>query len=306
MTRKQFGPYAVELTREDKVLFPRETVTKGDLVRYYQDVSKPLLTHIRDRPLTLQRFPDGIEEEGFFQKQTPDYFPDWLGRVRVPLENGGSQNQVTVSNAAGLTYLANQGVITLHTWLSRKDDLRAPDRMVFDLDPPGNDFGLVRDGARALKNTLESLGLPPFLMITGSSGAHVWVPLRRGPDFEAVRAFARSVADHLVAESPRRFTKEVRKTKRKGRLFLDVARNALGQTTVAPYSVHPYAGAPAATPLDWEELNDDQLNSRAFTIRSLPRRISQREDPWRGMGRHRTGLGEPRKRLGEMEESPHV
>ena len=265
MTVRRFGPYAVEITREEKVLFPDSRISKGDLVAYYEAVATHMLRYLQDRPLSLHRFPDGIEEEGFFQKETPNHFPDWIRRARVPLTGGGSQEQVVVANTATLVYLANQGTITPHVWMSRTDALEQPDRMVLDLDPSGDDFGPVRTAARLARGLLSKLGLHAYFMTTGSTGGHVWVPIRRGPSFDEVRAFARQIAESLARDHPEDFTTEVRKAQRDGRLYLDSGRNAYGQTATAPYAVRPLPGAPVATPLDWEELDRSRLNPGATT-----------------------------------------
>jgi bifunctional non-homologous end joining protein LigD len=284
VSTRRFGPYSVEVSREEKILFPQDEISKGELMDYYQSVSATMLPHVKNRALTLQRFPDGIREDGFFQKTLPEYFPDWIGRVRIPLEKGEEQTQVVAANTATLVYLANQAAITPHVWLSRTDDLRVPDRMIFDLDPSGEDFAPVRDGALALKDLLEQVGLHPFFMTTGGSGGHVWTPLQRDWEFDAVREFAGRVAHALALKRPRSFTVEVRKEKRKGRLYLDVSRNAFGQTVVAPYAVRPYPGAPVATPLEWEELEKKNTSARMHHLRSVPRRLAQKEDPWKNMG----------------------
>jgi len=301
--KRKPNPGSVELSREDKVFFPKEGITKGELISYYRTVADLLLSHVRDRPMTLQRFPDGIAADGFYKKQVPGYVPAWVGRTSVELEKGGRQSQVVASTSAELVYLANQGVITLHAWTSRADDLQAPDQMIFDLDPPEEEFSQVKGAARALKALLERIGLRPFVMLTGSTGAHVRVPFQRGPDFDEVRAFARSLADHLAAASPDSYTTEVRKEKRKGRLFLDVARNAYGQTAVVPYSARPKDGAPVAVPLDWTELDKSGLRSAYYTIRSALRRLAQREDPWKGMQRHARSLSNSRDRFAEILKS---
>jgi len=300
VSARYFGSYSVELDNEDKVFFPEEGITKGDVIRYYQRVGKDMLKHLRDRPLTLQRFPDGIGEEGFYQKKVPEHFPGWIQRVKVDLENGDVQEQTVANKKATLVYLANQGVITPHVWLSRTDELRQPDRLVFDLDPSGDDFRVVRQAARMLQRLLSKLGLAPFVMTTGSSGAHVWAPLRRGPEFREVRAFAEEVADCLAQAFPGEFTTETRKDRREGRLFLDVGRNAYGQTAVAPYALRPLPGAPAAVPLDWEELDRSDLGPRSFTLNNVPRRLSQKDDPWAGMGRRRASLAGAKKKLAEL------
>jgi bifunctional non-homologous end joining protein LigD len=287
---RRFGPYTVELERLDKVLFPEAGITKGEVVDYYQAVADPLLAHLKDRPVTLRRFPDGIGEEGFYQKQAPDYFPGWISRVHVPLAAGGSQEQITVGNGATLAYLAGQGALELHPWLSRKPKLDLPDQIVFDLDPgEGRDFRDVRTVALQLRELLESLEMKPRVMVTGSSGAHVRVPLRAGPGFDEVRAFARRVVEHLVARHPDDLTVEPRKSRREGRLYLDVARNARGQTAVAPYSLRALPGAPVALPLEWDEFRHT-ADARAHALASVPERLERRGDPWKGMGQEARSL----------------
>jgi len=302
MTNRKPGPGQVETGREDKVLFPRDGITKGDLIHYYRTVAGPVLAHVGDRPLTLQRFPDGIDADGFYQKETPDHAPDWLGRTQVELKGGGHQSQIIATAHSDLVYLANLGVVTLHAWTSRADDLRKPDQMIFDLDPPDDDFSPVKKAARALKSLLDRVGFRAFLMLTGSTGAHVRVPIRRAPGFDEVRDFARNLAQHLSAEFPDALTTEIRKESRKGRLFLDVARNAYGQTAVAPYSVRPKEGAPVAVPLDWDELGRSGLRSAHYTIRSVPRRLAQREDPWEGMQRYARSLSKGRTKFAEIRK----
>lgn len=295
MSTRRFGPYSVEVSRETKILFPGDDISKGELVDYYQSVAPTMLPHLRERPLTVQRFPDGIEEEGFFQKAVPDYFPDWIARAGIPLEKGEVQIQVVVTNMASLVYLANQAAITPHVWLSRTDSLKSPDRLVFDLDPSADDFDPVRSAALALRDALTGVGLHPFFMTTGGSGGHVSIPLRRGPDFAAVREFAGDMAAALARERPASFTTEIRKEKRQGRLYLDVSRNAFGQTVVAPYAVRAHPGAPVATPLEWDELEKKRTTAQSYTLRSIPRRLSQKGDPWKGMGAHAGSLARARK-----------
>lgn len=284
MEKRNFGPYTIEVKREDKILFPEGDISKGELLDYYESVSPAMLPHLKDRPLTLQRFPDGIQEKGFYQKAVPDYFPPWLSRAEIPLEKGESQEQVIVDKEATLVYLANLATITPHVWLSRAEDLETPDRLVFDLDPATEDFGPVREAALALKDLLEEIGLHPFFMVTGGSGGHVWAPLIRDGSFDQTRKLARKMGEHLAERRPQVFTTEVRKKERADRLYLDVSRNAYGQTVVAPYAVRPNPRAPVATPLDWKELEEADLDARSHDLRSIPRRLGQKEDPWKGMG----------------------
>lgn len=301
-TTRRFGPYTVELDNLDKVLFPEAGITKGQVVDHYEGVADAILPHLVGRPLTLQRFPDGIDEDGFYQKKVPDYFPGWINRVSVPLAEGGTQEQITAENTGTLVFLAQQGTLTLHPWLSRNADLNQPDRMIFDLDPgEGGGFGEVRSAGLLLKELLESVGLSPHVMITGSSGAHLWVPLRRGPDFDTVRDFARRVVAHLAGAHPDDLTVEARKAKRKGRLYLDVGRNALGQTAVAPYSLRPLPGAPVATPLTWDEFRRTR-GPRRHTLTSIRSRLEETGDPWSGMGRRSRKLDGARKKAERILE----
>jgi len=290
MEKRDFGPYTVEVKREDKILFPEEDISKGELLDYYESVAGVILPHLRNRPLTLQRFPDGIQEKGFYQKAVPDYFPQWLSRAEIPLEKGESQEQVIVDKEATLVYLANLATITPHVWLSRADDLKTPDRLVFDLDPANEDFGPVREAALALRELLDEVGLHPFFMVTGGSGGHVWAPLIKDNTFDQTRELARLMAEYLADRRPQTFTTEVRKKERAGRLYLDVSRNAYGQTAVAPYAVRAKPGAPVATPLDWEELKRGDVDARSYHLRSIPRRLGQKEDPWKGMGSRAASL----------------
>lgn len=248
-----------------------------------------MLPPLRDRPLTLERFPDGIDGEGFYQKHAADYFPDWLARVTVEA-NDGDVTHVMAQNQASLAFLVAQNTISLHPWLSRRDRLRQPDQIVFDLDPAGDDFAPVRAAALELRKWLEAIGGRPLVKTTGSRGVHVVVPLRRGPDFDEVREFARAVADRLAADHPHDLTTEVRKEKRAGRVFVDILRNAYAQTAVAPYSVRARPGAPVAAPITWDELRDAALGPRTFAVTNVPSRIQDGSDPWTGGWRHAVAL----------------
>ncbi len=296
MATYRFGPYTVEASNEDKLLFPDDGLTKGDLIAYYDRIAPMMLPHLRERPLALHRYPDGIHRAGFVQQACPDYFPAWIARATVDKE-GGTITHAVCNHRAALVYLANQGVVTPHVWLSRTDRPRHPDRLVFDLDPPDDDTGLVRDAARAVRALLDDLGLPAYVMTTGSRGLHVVTPLDRSADYDTVRAFARDAADLLTHRHPDLLTTEPRRADRRGRLYLDTLRNAYGQTTVPPYAVRPRPGAPVATPLHWAEVDDPTLASDRYTIRNLFRRLAQVDDPWAGLARHAHALRAPRERL---------
>ena len=205
---------------------------------------------------------------------------------------------VICNDAATLVYLANQVCLTLHPWLSRTDNLDYPDRMIFDLDPgTKTDFKLVKTTALKLKKIIESLGLIPFVMTTGSRGLHVTVPLKRTDPFDTVRACARAIADQLVAQDPTMCTTEIRLNKRRGRLFIDTGRNAFAQTAVAPYAVRAKPKAPVATPLLWEELKDPKLTAQSYTITTIHQRIAKIGDPWKKINRSARSLAKAKKML---------
>lgn len=271
--------HEIELSNLDKVLFPESGLTKGDLVDYYRRIAEVALPYYRERPLTMHRFPDGIGEEGFFQKDIPDHFPDWIDRAELKKQNG-TVTYVIANNAATLVYLADQGMITPHLGLSQTDEIDTPDRMIFDLDPPDDDFAKVQAAARWLRELLEVLEINAFVQTTGSRGLHVVVPLDRSAGFDAIRDCAGRLADVLAGQHPEELTVEQRKAKRGDRIFLDIARNAYGQTAVAPYGVRARAGAPVATPLDWDEALAHDMSPRKYTIANVFRRLGAKNDPW--------------------------
>jgi bifunctional non-homologous end joining protein LigD len=290
----------MKTSRPDKLLFTDPDVSKAALADYYRAVADAMLPHLRDRPLALQRFPDGAGGPGFFQKQRPDSAPDRVPGVEVPRESeGGSITMVCCPNVSTLEWFADQAVLTVHAWLSRVEHLHHPARLVFDLDPPGDDFDPVRSAALALRGLLDELALPSYPMTTGSRGLHVTVPLAGRDDFDEVRGFARAVADTLAARHPDELTTAVRKEKRGGRLFLDTLRNAYGQHSVAPYSPRPLPGAPVATPLHWDEVDDPELTARSFTLHDIPDRLSD-GDPWHDINRHGRTLADARTRLDKL------
>lgn len=280
MSKLSFGQIDVETSSLDKVLFPESGISKGELIDYYHRIGDSMVVHMRGRPLTMVRFPNGIGKGGFIQQEAPDYFPDWIDTVTVDKE-GGKIVHAICNNVATLVYLANQNTITPHVWLSRTDALRKPDQIIFDLDPSGDDFGRVRRAARYVRDILEEHGLTVFLMTTGSSGVHVRAPIRPDADFDVVRAFARRLADELVDRHPEELTTEQRKNKRQGKLYLDVMRIAYAQTSVSPYAVRAREGAPVATPIDWDELGS--ATARKYTIRNIFRRMGRKNDPWANM-----------------------
>jgi bifunctional non-homologous end joining protein LigD len=284
----------ITITRPTKVLFPKDGITKADLIDYYRRIAPRMIPHLCGRPLALQRFPDGIDKPGFFQKSAAPYYPAWIRKVTVP-KAGGIVKHVVCDDPDTLVYLANQACITIHPWLSCVDHLRNPDEMIFDLDPSTQTLASVIDGAHMLKDILESLDLLAYLKSTGSRGLHVVVPLDASQDFETVRDFARTVASLLVERDPARFTLEAYKAKRGRRVFIDVNRNAYAQTAVAPYSVRPRDGAPIAIPLAWSALRKRSFRPDAITIRNVFDHLST--DPWKDFRRRAVSLDRARRQL---------
>ena len=282
--------HRLKLTNLDKALFP-DGLTKGQVIEYYQHIAPVMLPHLKDRPLNLERFPNGIEEKGFYHKETPEYFPDYIELVEVETSETETQMQSMANNAATLVYLAQMAALTLHQWLSRKQHLHQPDKIVFDLDPSTDDsWEAVKSGAKDLRAMLKEMGLPSFLMTTGSRGLHVAVPLKPEHDYEAITLFAKAVCRKLEREDPK-FTTQFRKEKRKGRVFLDHLRNRYAHTSVAPYTIRARTGAPVAAPLLWEELDDPELSSQSYTILNMFERLERMGgDPWKDFFKHNTPL----------------
>lgn len=281
---------SIEVSHPDRVVFPDMGLTKGELVDYYVRIADHLLPHLRGRPLTMQIFPKGVGAPGTYIKERRRHFPDWVPGATVPISDatrrkrGDGFEMPVVDTVDALAYVANQGMVTPHVWLSRVDRPHHPDRLVFDLDPSSDDLGVVRDTALELRDTLHDRGLVPFVKSTGSRGLHVTVPLDRSAGLEHVRAFAEAVAAELVARHPDRLTTTFSKAERGTRLFLDVLRNGQAQTEVAAYGVRGLPGAPVAAPLVWSEVRT--FEPGRWTVRNVFRRLARRADPWRELAAH--------------------
>jgi bifunctional non-homologous end joining protein LigD len=280
----------ITVTHPDKLLFPDDGITKGELVDYYCRIAEQMLPHVRDRPIHMNRFPNGIGGVAIQQKRIPESFPAWITRATVDLHRGGVITHAVIDNAATLAYLVNYNMVSVHVWQSRTQAPERPDQVVFDLDPASDDFSLVRSTARALRSLLEEIGLNTFIKTTGSRGLHVVVPISVGPDFETVHLFAEHVVQRLAATDADRLTTEFIKQRRGGRLFLDVNRNAYAQTAVAPYSVRERGRAPVAMPIEWSELDDDTLRSDTVNISNVWEWVRDRDDAWKDMDSARRPL----------------
>lgn len=300
----EVGVAGIAISRPDKELIPAHdaapAVTKLDLAHYYAGVSRAMVPFLRGRPVNMERFPDGIEAQSFFEKKAPQHFPDFVTTVEVSTAKG-RQRQVVAGDERCLVYLAGQACITPHTWLSTTEDLDRPDQLVFDLDPSVPSLSAVRRATRVVGDLLDDLGLTTYLKTTGSRGYHVLVPLRRAWLFEEVRAFARGVGEVLVEREPDLLTLEARKDKRGDRVLIDIQRNGYGQTAVPPYAVRARPRAPVSTPIRWDELS--RVKPDQYTIRSIGRRLSRINDPWKGLRRRGQRLDRAQERLEKLRQA---
>jgi bifunctional non-homologous end joining protein LigD len=279
-------------------LYPDTGLTKEDIVRYYRDVSEYILPHLKDRPLSLHRFPDGIKGKDFFQKQKPDYFPDWIDWKMFKKKEGGSTEYILCQNVETLVYLVDQACLVFHVWLSTAREPEHPDRLIFDLDPSGKDFDSVRFAAARLYGFLaQKLEITPFVKTIGSRGVHVVIPVDRSAKFDEVKNFAGRIAEVIARENRDKITTEISKDKRRNRLFLDIARNACAQTAVVAYSLRALAGAPVATPITWEELWDKKMFPQKYTIKNIKKRLASKTDPWKNINRHAISVKKVKERF---------
>ena len=292
------GGIAVPLSHPEKVLFPADGFTKQDLARYYADVADRMLRPLRDRPITMMRYPDGLDGQRIVQKNVPAYFPEWIRRVEVPKESGGVVEHAVCDKPATLVYLANQACIEVHAFTSRAGKLDAPDQLVFDFDPPDTKhFEQVRQAALWARGLLEGeLGLISYVRTTGGRGLHVHVPLDQQA-FDAVLDFTHRAAALLARRHPDVITTEQRKDQRGQRVYADVMRNGYAQLVVASFSVRARPGAPVATPLNWAEVEQPGLDPGQFTLATVRDQRAGGGDPWAGFARHARGLARASRRL---------
>jgi bifunctional non-homologous end joining protein LigD len=274
-------PKDVEVTNPGRRYYPDDGFTKADVVAYYRRVAPRLLPFLKDRPVTLERLPDGLGggKPHFWQKHTPDSYPAWVPRVELETEQGRRVKYVLVNDLPTLLYLVNQGTLTFHPWLSRVGSLDHPDFVLFDLDPGEATFADAIAVARALRAELTGEGREAVVKTSGKTGLHVLVPWREKGGYDEAREWALGVAERVAAALPGVATTEIRKAKRGKRLYIDVLQNARGHHAVPPYVLRPVAGAPVSTPLRWAELRAD-LDPKRFNLRTVPPRLArQKHDP---------------------------
>lgn len=271
----------LSLTNLDKVFWPEEGYTKGDLISYYLKISPYILPHLKNRPLTLKRYPGGINGEHFFQKEAGSYFPEWVKTTPIYSDITNKVIKYMVcNNVATLGFIANLACISQNPWLSSLPEIKNPDFITFDLDPSeGVVFSQVVEVALVIKEILDSVGLRSFVKTTGATGMHVYVPVKAIYSYKQVRKFAETVA--LIAYQGNRkiSTLERAVEKRKDKVYIDYLQNIEGKTLVSVYSLRARPGAPAATPLEWKELKKS-IKPRQFNIETIFQRLTEKGDLW--------------------------
>ena len=291
------------ITHPEKILFPEDGITKGELASYYEAIAPVMLPHLRRRPITMERFHRGIGSPGFFQKDVSKGFPDWLERVEVP-KHGGTVHHPIANDTRSLLWLANQNSITIHVWPSRTPNLYNPDICIFDLDPSKeDDLDTLRAAALRVRDFLEELGLPSWIKTSGSKGFHIAVPLDGKHDFGEVARFAHTVGRVLVSRVPDNLTQEFHKVDRAGRILVDTGRNGYSATYAATYTVRAKPGAPVSAPCTWEEIEKGEVGPKSFTLRTMTQRIAVAGDLWTDLLKRKASLKRALNRLGKSVKS---
>jgi bifunctional non-homologous end joining protein LigD len=284
------------ITHPEKVLFPDDGITKGELADYYRAVADVMVPHLAGRPVTMERYPSGIGKPGFFHKDVVKGFPDWLERVEVP-KRGGTVHHPLIGDARALLWMANQNCITPHVWTRRVPHLDRPDLCMFDLDPSVEEPEVLAGAALAVRDLLGELGLPSWVKTTGSKGFHIVVPLDAEIGLRDVAWFADAVGSELCRRDPEHLTQEFSKADRGGRILVDTGRNGYSATFAAAYGVRARAGAPVSAPCAWDEVERGAVGPRTFTLRNLPARLAERGDLWAELAGRACSLGPAISRL---------
>ena len=277
------------ITHPEKVLFPDAGITKGEMAAYYESVAPIMVPHIRGRPITMERYPNGIQKKGFMHKDVSKGFPEWLERVEVPKKDGTVHHAI-VTDTRSLLWLANQNTITPHVWSTRAPDLYHPDICVFDLDPSVEDPDMLRSAALGLRDFLVELGLPSWIKTSGSKGFHIAVPLDGKANAGEVSLFAHEVGAMLVKLAPDHLTQEFSKVDRGRRILVDTGRNGYSATWAAPYAVRAKPGAPISAPCSWQEVEKGTIGPQSLTLRLMARRIADVGDLWADMRKRKRSL----------------
>lgn len=287
------------ITHPEKILFPGDKITKGELAAYYEMIAPVMLPHLRRRPVTMERYHRGITEQGFFQKDVSKGFPEWLKRVEVPKKDGTVHHPLA-NDTRSLLWLANQNSITIHVWPSRTPNLFNPDICIFDLDPSREELEPMRAAALHLRDLLAELGLPSWIKTSGSKGFHIAVPLDGKSDFGIVARFAHRVGKILVQRDPDNLTQEFSKVDRGGRILVDTGRNGYSATYAATYTVRAKPGAPVSAPCTWEELERGEVGPGTFALRNMAQRIADVGDLWSDLLKTKRSLQRPIEKLEKL------
>lgn len=281
------------ITHPEKVLFPADgkspAITKGELAAYYEAIAPVMVPHVRGRPVTMERYPAGIDKKGFIQKDVSKGFPSWLERVEVPKE-GGTVNHPLINDVRSLLWVVNQNCVTPHVWNRRVPNLYHPDICIFDLDPGRDEPDVLRTAALGVRDLLDELGLPSWIKTSGSKGYHIAVPLDGKAHVGDVARFAGAVGTLLVKRDPKHLTQEFSKKDRGGRILVDTGRNNYSATFAAPYAVRPKSGAPVSAPCTWDEVESGTVEPQSFTVRTMPKRVEQVGDLWEDLKKRRRSL----------------
>jgi bifunctional non-homologous end joining protein LigD len=287
------------ITHPEKVLFPGDGITKGELAAYYEAIAPVMLPHIRGRPVTMERYPAGIGQQGFWQKDVSRGFPEWLKRVEVPKKDG-TVHHLLVTDTRSLLWMTNQNTITPHVWVSRAPNLHQPDICVFDLDPAEHEPDVLRSAVLRLRDLLSELGLPSWVKTSGSKGYHVVVPLDGAAGAGDVSRFALAVGTLLTKRDPDHLTQEFSKADRKSRIYVDTGRNGYSATFAAAYAIRAKRGAPVSAPCTWEEVERGEVGPTTFTLRTMADRVATAGDLWSDMRRRRRSLRAAMEKLRRM------
>ena len=285
------------ITHPEKVMFPDDGITKGEVAAYYAAIAPLMVPHLAGRPVTMERYPQGIGAKGFMQKDVVKGFPPWLERVEAPKKDG-TVHYALVSDERSLLWMANQNCITPHVWPSRVPDLFQPDVLVVDLDPSADEKpDVLRAAALGVRDLLAELDLPSWVKTSGSKGFHIVVPLDGKADFDEVGSFAHTLGRVLVQRDPKHLTQEFAKADRGGRIYVDTGRNGYSATFAAAYAVRARLGAPVSAPCTWAEIESGAVGPRTFTLRTMADRVAAVGDLWSDMSGKKRSLGRARAKL---------
>ena len=287
----------ITITHPDKVMFPGQGITKGELAAYYESMAALMLPHLRQRPLTMERYPSGIGRKGFWQKDVSRGFPPWLERVEVP-KKGGVVHYPLVNDVRSLVWMANQNTITPHVWAARVPKLYHPDVCVLDLDPlDESQPEVLRRATIQTRGLLGELGLTAWVKTSGSKGFHVVVPLDAAATTDVVEWFAHAIGTLLVGRNPNELTQEFSKADRGGRILVDTGRNGYSATFAAAYAVRAKEDAPVSAPCSWDEIERGLVSPRSVTLRTMPERLARVGDLWSDLSTRGQSLDHARERL---------